>query len=194
MTDPLHSRNPMAPAVRTMSSLPAQGRRAERGFTLLELVLAMALIAFVASFAISSFFSLSNMTLHNAAKLLADDIHDMQSRATTLQIPVDLVFDPAGDGYHAEDRGAADLRRGRLFPLPARRYSSDAVFEGVRIRRLELKGSDRISFDPSGRSQTAGTIVVGYHDDARVLELRPDRGFTHLPDSPHSGGWLSWLR
>jgi len=194
MTHPLCSRNPVRPAARTMSSLPAQGRRAARGFTLLELVVAMALIAFVASFAISSFFSLSDMTLQNALKLLADDIHEMQARATSLQIPVDLVFEPSGDGYHAEDRGVPDPRRARLFPLASRRYSSDAVFEGVRIRRLDLKGADRVSFDPTGQALTSGTIVVGYHNDARVLELRPDRGFTHLPDSPHSGGWLSWLR
>jgi prepilin-type N-terminal cleavage/methylation domain-containing protein len=177
-----------------MSSPLVQGRRAARGFTLLELVVSMALIAFVAAFAISSFFSLSDTTLHNAVKLLASDIHEMQARATSLQIPVDLVFDPSGDGYHAEDRGTPDPRRSRLFPLASRRYSSDAVFEGVRIRRLGLKGADRISFDPTGRSLTSGTIVVGYHSDARVLELRPDRGLTHLPDSPHSGGWLSWLR
>jgi len=174
-----------------MSSLHAQGRRALRGFTLPELVVSMALIAFVASFAISSFFSLSDMTLHNALKLLADDIHEMQARATSLQIPVELVFDPSGDGYHAEDRGAPDPRRGRLFPLASRRYSSDAVFEGVRIRRLDLKGADRISFDPSGRSPTTGTIVVGFRNDARVLELRQDRGITHLPDSPNSRSWLS---
>ena len=177
-----------------MSSIHAQGRRAVRGFTLLELVVSMALIAFVASFAISSFFSLSAMTLQNALKLLSDDIHEMQARATSLQIPVDLVFDPSGDGYHAEDRGTPDPRRARLFPLVSRRYSSDAVFEGVRIRRRDLSGSDRISFDPAGRAVTTGTIVVGYRSDARVLELRADRVLTHLPDSPHSGGWLSWLR
>lgn len=194
MPYPLRSRNQMAPAVRTMSSPPAQGRRAERGFTLPELVLSMALIAFVASFAITSFFSLSDLTLHNAIKLLADDIHEMQARATSLQIPVELVFDPAGDGYHAEDRGAADPRRGRLFPLASRCYSRDAVFEGVRIRRLDLRGADRIRFEPTGRSPTAGTIVVGYRDDARVLELRPDRGITRLPDSANPGSWLTRLR
>ncbi len=177
-----------------MSSHPAQGRRAQRGFTLLELVATLALIAVVASFAISSFFSQSDMTLHNAVRLLADDIHEMQARATSLQVPVEIVFDPSGDGYHAEDRGAPDPHRARLFPLVSRRYSSDAVFEGVRIRMLELKGADRISIDPTGHSPTIGSIVISYRNDARVLELRPDRGFTYLPDSPNSRGWLGRLR
>ncbi len=194
MPPPLPSRKHLQPAARTMSSPPAQGRRAPRGFTLLELVLSLALIAFVASFAISAFFAQSDMTLHNAMRLLADDIHEMQARASSLQVPVDIVFDLAGDGYHAEDRGTPDPRRARVFPLVARRYSSDAVFEGVRIRMIELKGADRISIDSGGHSPTTGSIVVSYHDDARVLELRPDRGFTYLPDSPNSRGWLGRLR
>ena len=177
-----------------MSPPPAQCRRAQRGFTLLELVVSLALIAFVASFAISAFFAQSDMTLHNALRLLADDIHEMQARSTSLHVPVDLVFDVSGDGYHAEDRGTPDPQRAHGFPLVSRRYSSDAVFEGVRIRMLELKGADRISFDATGRSLASGSIVLAYRDDARVLGLRSDRGFTYLPDSPRSRGWLDRLR
>jgi prepilin-type N-terminal cleavage/methylation domain-containing protein len=177
-----------------MSSHPAQSRRARHGFTLLELVLCLGVIAFVASFAISAFFQQSDMTLHNALRLLADDIHEMQARSTSLEVPVDIVFDPAGDGYHAEDRGTPDPLRERLFPLVSRRYSRDAVFEGVRIRLVELKGADRISFDATGHSLATGSIVIGYRTEARVLELRSDRGFTYLPDSPPSRGWLDRLR
>jgi prepilin-type N-terminal cleavage/methylation domain-containing protein len=194
MPSPSQVRKYVEPALCSMTHHPVLGRPARRGFTLLELVLSLGLIAFVAAFAISSFFSQSDMTLHNALQLLADDVHEMQARATSLQIPVDIVFDPSGDGYHAEDRGTPDPHRARLFPLVSRRYSSDAVFEGVRIRRLELKGSDRISFDEGGRSPTTGSIVVGYQTEARVLELRSDRGFTYLPDSPRTRGWLDRLR
>jgi prepilin-type N-terminal cleavage/methylation domain-containing protein len=177
-----------------MSHLHPPGPRQPTGFTLLELVLSLAVIAFVASFAISAFFAQSDMTLHNALRLLSDDIHEMQARSTSLQIPVEIVFDASGDGYHAEDRGTPDPVRARLFPLVSRRYSSDAVFEGVRIRLVELKGSDRIAFDASGRSLASGSIVVGYHTEARVLELKTDRGFTYLPDSPRTRGWLDRLR
>lgn len=188
------NRKSFQPAGRTMTDTPAAGRRRRRGFTLLELVLSLTVIAFIASYAISSFFSQTDMTLHNALRLLAEDVHEMQARASSLQIPVDIVFDAKGDGYHAEDRGTPDPKRAKLFPLVSRHYSQDAVFEGVRIRLVELKGTDRISFDPTGRSLASGSIVVGYHTEARVLELRSDRGFTYLPDSPRSRGWLDRLR
>lgn len=194
MTAPPQSRRETLQAGRSLRPISADFRRRRGGFTLLELVLCLALIAFVAAFAISSFFSRSEMTLQNAVKLLADDMREMQARATSLQIPVEIVFEPAGDGYHAEDRAAADVHRSRSFPLVSRRYSRDAVFEGVRIRRLELKGSDRIRFDASGRSQTDGVIVIGYRDDARVLQITSERGLVYLPDSPPSRGWLDRLR
>ena len=73
-------------------------------------------------------------------------------------------------------------------------HYASSVFEGVRISLVELKGADRISFDAAGRSLATGSIVIAYRSDARVLELRSDRGFTYLPDSPRSRGWLDRLR
>jgi len=177
-----------------MSHHQPAGPRQQTGFTLLELVLSLAVIAVVASFAISAFFGQTDMTLHNALRLLSDDIHEMQARSTSLQIPVEIVFDPSGDGYHAEDRAAPDPARAHSFPLVSRHYSSDAVFEGVRILRVDLQGFDRVSFDASGRSLASGTIVVGYHTESRVLEIRTERGFTYLPDSPRTRGLLDRLR
>jgi len=186
MPYPLRSRNLMAPAARNMSSPPAQGRRAERGFTLPELVLSMALIAFVASFAISSFFSLSVMTLHNALRLLADDIHEMQARATSLQIPVELVFDPAGDGYHAEDRGAADPRRGRLFPL-ASRWIDLAVDQLTRRRDALLnEGEPAI-----GLARTIGRTVPLIQGGGAIGATAASRWKTQINENANAPAFWS---
>jgi len=187
-------RKRLQPAGRTLSPLHADGRLARRGFTLPELVLTLTVIALVAAFAISAFFGQSDMTLHNALKLLEADIHEMQARSSSLRVPVDIVFEPSGDGYHTEDRKEPDPRRSHLFPLARRSYGSDAVFEGVRILRLDLRGSDRISFDGTGLPLTTGTIVIGYRNEARVLEFSTERGLTYLPDSPRSRGFLDHLR
>jgi len=184
----------MQPAGRTLRHLPAHGRLARCGFTLLELLLSLGLIAVVATFAISAFFSQSDMTLHNALELLADDIHEMQARSSSLQVPVALIFDEDGGGYRSLDLGPADPARARLFPPVARRYEADAVFEGVRIRRLDLRGGDRIVFEGGSHTPATGTVVIGYRSEARVLQLRADRGVTCLPDSPPTRGWLDALR
>jgi prepilin-type N-terminal cleavage/methylation domain-containing protein len=177
-----------------LSPLQADGRLERRGFTLPELVLTLTVIALVAAFAISAFFSQSDMTLHNALRLLEDDIREIQARSARLRIPVDIVFEPSGDGYHTEDRKAPDPKRSHLFPLASRSYGCDAVFEGVRILRLDLKGADRISFDATGLPLVSGSIVIGYRSEARVLQVATDHGLTYLPDSPRTRGWLDHLR
>jgi prepilin-type N-terminal cleavage/methylation domain-containing protein len=194
MSPAARDRRSVQPLGRTVRHLHAHGRLARCGFTLLELLLSLGLIAVVATFAISAFFSQSDMTLHNALELLSDDMHEMQARSSSLQIPVAILFDEDGGGYRSLDLGTADPARANLFPPVARRYEADAVFEGVRIRRLELGGSDRIVFDEGGHKPLAGTVVIGYRTEARVLQLRADRGFTCLPDSPPTRGWLDALR
>ncbi len=177
-----------------MRSLHTQVRRPRTGFTLLELLLALVVIAFVASFSISSFFDQGNVTLHNALRLLADDIRLMQNRATYLQIPVEIVFDPQGDGYHAVDMAQPEAHKARSFPLVSRRYSSDGVFEGVHVIRIDLGGTDRIHFNDRGLVREGGTVLIAYRQETRTLQLDAGRGLTSLPDSPSARGWLEHLR
>ena len=165
-----------------------------RGFTLAELTLALVVIAFLAAYSISSFFAQGDMTLHNALKLLAEDLRQAQNRASYLQLPVSLVFDASGDGYHLVDGGPIEPHKARNLPTVARRYSSDGVFEGVRITRVDLAGATCIQFDERGRALTGGTVVVSYRNESRMLALEKGRGITSLPDSPTSRGWLDHLR
>lgn len=177
-----------------MLSRPVHGRPLRKAFTLLELLLCLVVVAFVASFSISSFFDQGDVTLHNALRLLADDIRLMQNRAIYLQMPVELSFDPQGDGYRATDVGRPEPHRVRSFPLVSRSYSSDGVFEGVRITRIDLGGADRIHFDERGHVRDGGTVLVSYRGETRTLRLEPGRGLTSLPDSPESLGWMAHLR
>lgn len=169
---------------------PTPGRRPRWAFTLLELLLCLVVIAFVASFSISSFFDSGDVTLHNALRLLADDIRLMQNRAIYLQMPVELRFDTEGDGYHAIDVGTPEAHKMRSFPLVDRRYSSDGVFEGVRITRIDLGGTDRIHFDERGHVREGGSVLVTYRDETRTLRIDAGRGLTSLPDSSDKRGWL----
>jgi len=59
---------------------------------------------------------------------------------------------------------------------------------------VELNGSDRISFDAHGHSPVTGSIVLSYQGDESALELRSDRGLTHLPDLSRPRSWLDHLR
>jgi len=169
-------------------------RGAHGGFTLSELLLSFVALTLVALVAISSFFSQTEVTLHNATRLLADDIRTAQNRAMLLQVPVALRFEEDGDGYAIEDLGFGPAHLKELIPPVARRYSADGVFEGVRVRQLDLGGATQLRFDAQGRAERGATITLGYEGETRSVVIDAGRGIALRPDSTRNRGWLDWLR
>ena len=188
------SRSPQA-----SSRSPQAGSRSPRplvrgGFTILELLIVLILIALVASFSISAFFDRSEVTLENAVKLLAEDLHLAQSRAAYLQEPVECVVAEDGDGYSFVDTGRSDAAHSSVYPLPLRRYSVDAVFEGVRIDGRELGSSRRIRFDEKGHAQASGAVTLSYRGDSRRVEIEAGQGRVRFPDTQPKRSWLERFR
>lgn len=140
-------------AIRRMSA------RSSGGFTIVELVGVLALVTLVSTVAIRAWFARSDVTLLNAAELLASDLRTMQTRATIRRSPVEVVFQSDGAGYHSRDLGQGDDQRDlRLYPI-------DAVFEDVRIGTIRIDRGGTLVFDAIGRpsSNAAITLVSGGH-------------------------------
>lgn len=168
-------------------------RHVRQGFTLAELLLSFAVLTLVALLAITSFFSQTEMTLHNATRVLADDVRTAQNRAMLLRVPVALRFDEDGDGYAVEDLAPSPEALLELVPSVKRKYSADAVFEGVRIARTELGGATVLRFDAEGRAEHDALIVLSYGGETRSVLVEKGRGIALRPDSTRNRGWLDWL-
>lgn len=164
-----------------------------RGFTLGELMLCFAALTLVALVAITSFFSQSEVTLHNAARLFAEDVRIAQNRALLLQAPVEIHFEEGGDGYRILESRTAPQHLLDLVPPITRRYSADAVFEGVKILSRDLADQPTLRFDAQGKSTAAATIVFGFAGETRAVVIEAGRGVAQLPDSSRERGWLDWL-
>jgi len=146
-----------------MAAFRTSFSRRARGFTLLELVAVLGLITLVSTVAIRSWFSRSEVTLQNAAELLASDLRGMQTRATIRRTPVEVVFNKDGAGYHAHDLGQADQQRDE------RRYPTDAVFEDVRIDSVRVEHGGALVFDAIGRPASDATITLVSRGYARTV-------------------------
>lgn len=147
-----------------------------RGFTILELAIALALITLTAALAIPAFYSQPEVTLDNATRLLLRDLRAAQNRAARLQCEVRFeVFDD-GRGYRAV------LPDGRTLRDPAhdgpfvRDYARDGVFEGVRIERADLGPDEAIRFGPFGFSDEGGVLELRYGDATTQVEVVPRTG------------------
>lgn len=165
-----------------MSHSPLTSRAPRRGFTLLELLIALIVIGIVASIAIPAFFERSEITLDSASRLLAEDLRAAQNRAAFLQTEVRIQFDADGDGYKVVDD------QGRILAAPGapgdfvRKYSKDAVFEGVTISQVDCGPMRRIVYNRDGRSPEGGRVVLSYGGDQQTLVVNAGDGLIHLPD------------
>jgi hypothetical protein len=134
-----------------------------------------------ATAAIPAYFSRSEVTLDNAARLLVDDLRQAQIRAVYRNMPVDVRFDASGDGYTVVDRQRGLLLSGAPTSV-VRRYSRDAVFEGVVISSVRPGRSRSIAFEGDGSTLAGGSVTLSYHGDARTISCEPPRGTIRAPE------------
>lgn len=165
----------------------AGGRRARveslrRGFTILELLLVLALASLTATAAIPAYFSRSEVTLDNATRLLVDDLRQAQIRAVYRNAPVEVCFEVDGDGYSILDRAGGDDEYPAQSSEVFRRYSQDAVFEGVRFSAIQLEPGRSLLFAADGTTLTGGRLTLDYGGDARTVSIDPARGTIRAPE------------
>jgi Tfp pilus assembly protein FimT len=130
----------------------AIGRRGH-GFTILELALTLVAVTIVAALAIHAWFGRTDVTLRNAADLLAEDLRRMQMHAALERTPVEVHFHADGGGYHAQL-----LPSGRI--EGTRRYPMDAVFEDVRVASVRVAQGGNLVFGGQGRASSDATITL----------------------------------
>lgn len=161
-----------------MAPRPARSRR---GFTLLELMVALVLLSGWAAWVISTHFRAPEVTLENAAVLLAQDIRTAQNRSAYLGEPASLLFDEVG--YRLVDARGRVVRHPRTQLPFVRDWSMDAVFEGVELGLADFQGEPKVEFDRVGAISSGGRVSILYRDDERTLLVDPGSGRLQIPDS-----------
>jgi len=156
------------------------------GFSLVALCVSLALIALVATLAIPAFFERSEITLENAAELLASDIRTAQNRAAFLNREVHVHFMDEGQGYWVDD--AMNENSDLIQPSTLRNYSENAVFQGVIVENVALGTGELLSFGTRGVASAGARITLTFEGDTRVVTVKPVNG--HLAIEGSTRGWV----
>ena len=148
------------------------------GFTLLELILALTALALVATIAIPAWFERGEITLNNAAMLLAEDLEMAQGMALGAAEPVDFYFE--SNGYRAVRADGSPLTHPRTGQPFVRNYDRDAVFEGVQLAQHNVGGGLPLRFDSRGFVSGGALIKVTFDGEARLIRVEAPHGLIRL--------------
>lgn len=158
-----------------------------RGFTITELLIVLLLLSVCSATCVRWYFSAADVTLENAAILLARDLRAAQHRSIFLGEPSRFLFLPDGAGYAVTDA------RGELAHNPqtdepfVRSYPDDGVFVGVRVLAVEAGADRTLDIDRRGVPLEDLSVTLGFEGDERTVVLDHQRGEITVVGS--SSGW-----
>lgn len=156
--------------------------RVRAGFTILELLIVLTLVALTATVSISAFFSRTEVTLDSAARLLAEDLRSAQNRAATMHRRVVFQFTADGRGYVSFDQAHGRRTRANDSEGIVRLYPRDAVFEGVRISDVALGDLDHVLFQDDGAVVNGGQVTITYQNETRTVVIEPGKSWIRVAD------------
>lgn len=150
------------------------------GYSLIHLVLILVALSGIATLAIPGWFERGEVTLDNAAKLLASDLRDAQNRAAFEHRPLRVTFWEGGDGYEVTDLlGGAISAPVGSGPFE-RHYSRDGVFRGVTCETVRLGPERSLEYGPRGLTLHSGEIVLAFRGKTRTVRVTGPSGHIEI--------------
>jgi len=160
----------------------------KRGFTLLELLLTVVTLSVLAAFTFVRFFSRPQVTLENAAVLLARDLRAAQNRSTYLSEPCLFTFTEDGEGYEVTDLDGNVVRNPRTELSFRRWYAEDGVFAGVLVESVHAGGDRTLTYDARGLALEDLEVTLVQGSQTRVV--RVERGAGRVTIEGATSDWV----
>lgn len=160
--------------------------RSAPGFTLIELALAISIIAILAWIAYPKVAVLGEMRLDGAARRLAADLRYAQGRSVATRVTHGIWFDPARGRYvvYADAPGTPVVDPADRSHTLGVDFARSAEFHGVSIASASFGSTPAVSFDSFGVPRDsagtdlarAGRVVLMYGDRSDTVSVAPATG------------------
>ena len=151
-------------------------RTADKGFTLVEIILVVTIIGIISLLAIPMLSSAGDFQLRAAANIIASDLEYAKSLAISQQENFSIVFNASTETYVMKDSDGAvvadPVRAGSTISVD---FANDGRFDQVNISSVNFDSTDTVTFDylgcPYNGSDTAlssGSVVLNgrqFYDD-----------------------------
>ena len=155
-----------------------------RGFTLVELLIVIAIISIAALTAIPMMSSAASMQIRSAANMLVADLEYAKSLAISRAQNYSVVFDVAADSYQIEDQF------GTVLPHPVKKgfnyvinFQNDGRLDKVDIASVNFDTTNEVKFDYLGSPYNGGGTPL----NSGVVSLQAGGTTTTVTVEPVTG-------
>ena len=163
-------------------------RGRKRGFTLVELLIVIAIISIAALTAIPMMSSAASMQIRSAANMLTADLEYAKSMAISRAQIFSVVFDAGADSYRIEDQD------GNPIPHPVKKgfnyvidFQNDGRLNKVDIVSVDFDSTSEVKFDylgspynGSGTPLNNGVINLQAGSTTTIITVEPVTGYVSI--------------
>ena len=159
------------------------------GFTIVELIMVIVILAVIAALAIPRFDSYYTIILEGAARRLVSDIRYTQRLAIAKHDDYGIEFNTGSDSYRVyrvSDNSTAvePLSRGNFIM----NYTTDSEFKSIDLASANFGGTSNLRFTSLGTPQdangnnlaSAGTATISYKGSSKTVSVTINTGKVNL--------------
>jgi prepilin-type N-terminal cleavage/methylation domain-containing protein len=165
-------------------------RAAHRGFTVIELVIVVVIIAIAAMVAIPIMSSASGFQIRSAANMIAADLEYAKTMAISKGQTFSVVFDETTESYRIEDQNDTIIRH------PVKKgfdyivdFRTDSRLSKVDIEAVNFDTTSEVKFDYLGspsnganNSLNTGVVSLRAGQMTATVSVEPVTGFISIED------------
>jgi prepilin-type N-terminal cleavage/methylation domain-containing protein len=153
-----------------------------KGFTLIELVMAIVIIAILAAWTIPRFDSFYSIKLSGAIKKTMSDIRYVQQLAISRHTNTRITFNKTADFYVAEEEFPFNNNTWISIKSPFTRgnltvnYPADSQYKGINITDADFNSSNILQFKWSGEPISGGRVDFEYKQNTNSILVQNATG------------------
>ena len=152
-----------------------------RGFTLIELVAVIVIIAIAAMLAIPMFSSAAGIQIRAAADMMAADIEYAKSMAISRQKTYTVIFDESAESYRIQDESGIISH-----PVTHKDYvvnfKTDSRVNNVNIVDADFASSEQVSFNYLGSPDpdNGGSVTLSADAETIMVTVEAVTGYVSI--------------
>jgi prepilin-type N-terminal cleavage/methylation domain-containing protein len=158
-------------------------RGASRGFTVIELVIVVVILAIAALTAVPMMSSAASMQIRSAANMISADLEYAKSMAISRGQDFSVVFDESTDSYRIEDQVGTviqhPVKKGFTYVVD---FRNDSRLSKVDISNVGFGAASesRIKFDCLGSPDNGGTVSLQAGTTTTTITVEPVTGYISI--------------